>query len=224
MTAPPRRQAKPKFKQVTLEVPIKLTLHPSKIQLNQQQTLQIAELNQQIQSLTLTKPDTVAFDNKIDQINLEISDLHQRIEALQEQIHSKAAECQDYEEQNQMMLIEMRTRQKKIDDLKNRRLKIEAELEQIARTKRNHFAGFSDVTWIDEIVGFGNRFDQLAEIDERIERKTLTTPQLRKSNCVKSYVKSEQSNIESLKGEKVQVMCMRMSRKCERKRPNSFLN
>jgi chromosome segregation ATPase len=187
----------PKFKQFPLETPeprlpaglsrqhasarhpIKLTLHPSKIQMNQRQALQIAELNQQIQSLALTKPDTVAFDTQIEQINVEIDLLHQRIEVLQEQIHSKVAAYQDYEEQNQIVLMEMKTQQSKIDELMKRRTQVTFRLQDIVIRKQNHSALFSELKW---------NADRLEEIDDRIERETLTTSQLRKLLAEKDYI------------------------------------
>jgi predicted nucleic acid-binding Zn-ribbon protein len=194
------RQVQPRFKQVSLEtlettIPaaltpehstrstshkVKLTLHPSKIHLNQRQTLQISQLNQQIQSLKLKKPDPVDFDKQILQINIEIDRLHQRIAALQEQIDSTDKKRRDYEDQNAMVFMDRRTRQNEIDELMKRRTEIDIELEKIEMVKKDHSVLLSNVKRIYGIATVGDGFHRIDEIDERIERETLTASQLRK--------------------------------------------
>jgi chromosome segregation ATPase len=159
---------------------VKLTLHPSKIHLNQRQALQINELNQRIQSLEVIKPDLVVFNNQIQQINREIDHLKQQIATLREQIDSNNMERRDYEDQNQVVFIPLRTQQSEIDDLMRRRTEIDMELDKIKIVKQNHSAFFSNVKRTYGIANVDEGIDRLDEIDEIIERETLTVSQLRK--------------------------------------------
>jgi uncharacterized coiled-coil DUF342 family protein len=206
MTTSQQLQMKQNFKQIMFETPestfivglspqhattrhsVKLTLHPSRIQLNHHQTIQINELNQKIQSLKLSKSDPIVFDIQIQQINLEIDHLHQRIEMLQKQIDSKHAECHDYEDQNRMVIMDMRIRQNEIDEMMKRRREIETELEKIDEIKQNHIAFLSNLKRTYGIINVDEGLDRLDEIDEGIERETLKASELRKLLAEKNRV------------------------------------
>jgi chromosome segregation ATPase len=119
----------------------------------------------------------------------EIDRLHQRVADLQDQIHSNKRKRDDYRDQNEPVLTDMRDRQDEIDDLMARRKEIDIELEKIEEIKESHSAFFENVKRTYGIASIDEGLDRLENIDERIERETLTAPQLRKLLAAKDRIR-----------------------------------
>jgi DNA repair exonuclease SbcCD ATPase subunit len=189
------------------QVPPKQSILPfAKLKCTQIQINQITQLNNQIKSLSQhASPDQKAFQNQYRTINIEIDRIHKQIGIVQAQIDSAARELNDYRAENDSLLMDIKEIRMEMTELIRTRDDVRTALDNVSKAKGQMSAMVQRARRQYGIKTYSEGLNRIEEIDERIERETLTNRELKKLLAEKDRIQSGIQFFRQLEQSKSQI-------------------
>jgi hypothetical protein len=161
--------------------PIRLRLDLSQIILNDEQSARVKELNDQIKALSQHhEPDQSAHERRRQQIDDEINHLREQQDGRRNDISAKEMQICDFKEEHCPSLNGVRDFNIAIGELIDRRNQADAEMRELQNSRTTYFTKLRNARQRYGVASSEEATRRIENIDERIERETLSNVQLKK--------------------------------------------
>jgi hypothetical protein len=158
-----------------------LTLHPNRIALTSCQLSRIQEINQQVKSLTQRlKADEKDVDANLKTIDQEIAQLRTQLQQVRQQTKAKKAEFNNHWESGAEPFEDITHIRSEIHEMERRKADVHARLEEIKGQKAGVANKIEESRKRFGIRSINEGESRIEQIDDQIQRETLTNAQLKR--------------------------------------------
>lgn len=160
---------------------IRLQMDVKEIKLNEEQTLKIKELDEQIKAVG--KPVQPSLDDKANKLGMfdeEVAKMNAQIEVIKNKIDAIEAERQEYLKKNAPELAERTANSQKLRDAKAERERISKELELATAEKLRLDTQYRERKMKSGVKSKEAAEAKILELEELIETKSMTNQELKK--------------------------------------------
>jgi chromosome segregation ATPase len=166
--------------QVPRSQTIQLTLHPDRIIFTPTQFSRIQQINDKIKTLTQRlESDEMDFETNLRTIDQEIDELRTQLDEARREARAAKIKFDEHWESGSESFSDIRQVRSEIKEMVKRLEIVQGRLEEIGEQKAEYGLKLEESRKRFGIKSIGEGERRIEEIDERIERETLTNAQLR---------------------------------------------